>query len=381
MAKSIVLQFHRRFFATTETFIYNYIVKLSRVQPLCYARRYINLSDFPIESKKIFTPHICPSNLCSRAGQFILKTSSINLLPLKCLDKTPIKLIHAHFGPQGVAALKLKARWGGPLCTTFYGYDASLRPQQKKWIKLYKKLFENGDLFLVEGAFMKQRLIDIGCPEKKIKIQRIAIPLEKISFRPRYPKNLRNKVNIVFCATFVEKKGHIHALNAVKLARKQNKNFVLHIYGSGILRNSIIKFINSHNLNEYVHLHEGLLTYSEYLNIMNKADIFIHPSITAKNGDTEGGAPTTILEAQAMGIPVVSTFHADIPNIVVPGESALLSPEKDDKLLAKNLLLLLENQLCWKKMGEIGRDFVEKWHNVNNEVISLEDKYFTLMGY
>jgi len=77
---------------------------------------------------------------------------------------------------------------------------------------------------------------------------------------------------------------------------------------------------------------------------MDAADIFIHPSVTAANGDSEGGAPTTILEAQACGLPVLSTTHADIPNVVVPGGSALLTPERDVDALSVNLLTLINDQ-------------------------------------
>jgi len=336
----------------------------------------MNLDDFPLDATSLFSPQRYANNLYGKVCDRILKTTTINLLPLNGLDKIPIKLIHAHFGPQGVTALKMKSRWNVPLCTTFYGYDVSQRPKQPTWMALYQKLFAQGDLFLVEGPFMKKCLAELGCPENKIQIQRIAIPLDKIHFRARAPKSSTEKVNILFCATLTEKKGHLYALKAVERARQKNKNFVLHMFGKGPLQKSIQHFINTHHLNDYVHLHHEYLPYSKYLDMMNTADIVIHPSITASNGDTEGGAPTTILEAQAMGIPVLSTYHADIPNIVVPGQSALLSPEKDAVTLAENLLTLLENPLQWKKMGETGRDFTADWHDINKEIVSLEEKYF-----
>lgn len=380
MIKPIILQFHRRFFARTETFIYNYITRLEQFQPLCCARRYINLSDFPLKDNYFFSPKMYPLHRYSNIYAYLLKKTSINCLPFRWLDKIPIKLIHAHFGPQGVTALQMKAKWGIPLCTTFYGYDVSQRAKQKKWKKLYQKLFKEGDLFLAEGPFMKKCLINIGCPEHKIQIQRIAIPLDKIPFLPRFPKKNSEKINILFCASFTEKKGHIYALKAIKLAQEKNKNFILKIIGSGSLGNEIKKFIKLNLLGKCVEISDQLLPYSKYLQILNTADIFIHPSITAKDGDSEGGAPTAILEAQAMGIPILSTYHADIPNIVVPKESALLSPEKDYESLANNLLTLLQNQDQWKKMGQCGRDFVETWHDVNKETPSLEEKYFHLIN-
>lgn len=89
------------------------------------------------------------------------------------------------------------------------------------------------------------------------------------------------------------------------------------------------------------------------------AHIFMLPSITAQNGDTEGGAPVAILEAQATGLPVISSYHADIPKVVVDGKSALLAPERDVEKLAKHLEYLIEHPDVWGAMGRIGREHVE----------------------
>ena len=113
---------------------------------------------------------------------------------------------------------------------------------------------------------------------------------------------------------------------------------------------------------------------------MDAADIFIHPSVTAANGDSEGGAPTTILEAQVCGLPVVSTTHADIPSIVVPGESAMLAPERDVVTLGNYLCTLLSEPERWAEMGMLGRSFVERYHNVATEIGPLEERYYTLAG-
>ena len=92
------------------------------------------------------------------------------------------------------------------------------------------------------------------------------------------------------------------------------------------------------------------------------------PSITAQNGDTEGGAPVAILEAQATGLPVISSYHADIPEVVVDGKSALLAPEKDVETLAKHLEYLVEHPDVWGRMGQAGREHVEEEYDVMVQV-------------
>jgi colanic acid/amylovoran biosynthesis glycosyltransferase len=107
-------------------------------------------------------------------------------------------------------------------------------------------------------------------------------------------------------------------------------------------------------------------------------DIFIQPSVTAADGDTEGGAPTTLLEAQALGVPVVATYHADIPHVVAPGESALLAPERDSEALAACLMKLLDAPERWSAMGRAGRRFIEEHHDAPSQVARLEELYFSL---
>ena len=123
----------------------------------------------------------------------------------------------------------------------------------------------------------------------------------------------------------------------------------------------------------------GFLPYKNYIEELGKADIFIHPSIVASDGDSEGGAPTVLLEAQASGLPILSTYHADIPNVVLPGDSAILCPERNDEILAGNILYLLNKQELWSKMGLAGRRFIEAYHDIDNEVKILEEKYLKLL--
>ena len=123
----------------------------------------------------------------------------------------------------------------------------------------------------------------------------------------------------------------------------------------------------------------GFLNHADCLHEMEQADIFLHPSVVAANGDTEGGAPTVILEAQALGMPVVSTYHADIPNVTVPDKSASLVPERDADALVGALLDLVDHPEKWQEMGRAGRAFVEEFHNIDVEVTRLEDKYFRLI--
>ena len=213
----------------------------------------------------------------------------------------------------------------------------------------------------------------------KVRIQRIGIPTEKITFRPRKPKAAGEKTVFIFTGRFTEKKGLLPALEAMKQARQTNDQFEFRIVGDGVMKTEIENYIQQNDMDGYVQL-LGFLTYEEYIKETQQADIFLHPSVTASDGNSEGGAPTTILEAQAAGMPVVSTYHADIPHVVVPGESALLSEEGDREGLVANILRILDDQDQWEAMGQAGRKFVEDNHDVHVTAACLESLYDSIRG-
>ena len=225
---------------------------------------------------------------------------------------------------------------------------------------------------------MKTRLVELGCPEQKIGIQRISVRLDQLPAREAQPAGSRTPV-LLFAGRFVEKKGLIYALKAADEVRRRGYRFEFRIIGDGPLAAECRAFIAEHGLGENVRF-LGLLQRPEYMKELASADIFVSPSVTAANGDTEGGAPTTILEAQALGLPILASTHADIPNITVPGLSALLAPERDSIALAAALAKLLDDPPSWSRMGEAGREFVATHHDVSREVARLEDRYLSLMG-
>ena len=102
---------------------------------------------------------------------------------------------------------------------------------------------------------------------------------------------------------------------------------------------------------------------------------FILSNIIAQNGDTEGGAPVAILEAQATGLPVILSYHADIPEVVVDGRSALLVPELDVETLARHLECLIGHQDVWGAMGRAGQEYMEQEYDVMVQVGKLEKIY------
>lgn len=377
----VAAHFNTAFFVKSETFIYHYLSHLQTFKPICLAWRLENQGsrDFPFPARDIYSLQLQRGSTDWITNGIYKRLLGRDRYFESILAERGARLLHAHFGHNGVQALQVKKRLNIPLVTTFYGADLSRYDMIGPLKKQYSQLFRRGEMFLVEGPHMQEKLHQLGCPKEKIHLQRIAIPVDTIKFRERKPKGNKT-VKLLFCGRFTHKKGLLYALQAVLKVKTSSRfrDISFCIVGDGELRGEIETFIADHHMQEYVEL-PGFLNYREYLKRVEEADIFIHPSVTAPDGDSEGGAPTTILEAQAMGLPVISTLHADIPNVVVPDLSALLSPEKDVGSLKRNLSFLLENQHLWSRMGKTGREFVQQNHDIKKEAVKLERKYQSLL--
>jgi colanic acid/amylovoran biosynthesis glycosyltransferase len=310
------------------------------------------------------------------------------------LRKRRALLIHAYFGPVGWRLLALKRKLGLPLVVTFLGDEIAPNlaswwwwwvqsgGKAPNWPERLIELLAEGDLFLVEGPYLRQRLIDFGCAPEKVQVQRIAIPVRQMPFH-RMRKRPDEKAVILFAGRFCEQKGVLYALQAAAELWLTRRDFEFRLIGDEKLTDGqyaarIYATIRDYDIQDCVRL-LGFLNHGDYLREMQRSDIFLHPSIVDDNGLSEGGAPTTILEAQALGIPVVSTYHCDIPNVTVPGESAFLVPEKDGKALAQALRTLLDQRDRWEAMGRTGRLHMERYHDIEHEVDTLEDRYLALL--
>ena len=284
--------------------------------------------------------------------------------------------MHGHFGWSAPTTLPLKRALGLPLVTTFYGADMSALPRRAEWVPVYKELFELGDLFLVEGSHMAGCLAGIGCPEERIRVHHIGVDTERIAFRERRARP-DGGVRILMCSSFVEKKGILYGVEAFAAVRENHPDARLILAGDGPMRGEIERSIDELGIRDSVDM-PGFVDHGRFLELADASDIFLAPSVTASDGDTEGGAPTVLLEAQAAGMPVVSTMHADIPEVVAEGLSGLLAPERDSAATASCLLSLIDLEARWPEMGRAGRAHVRAGYDVRVLARELEDIYLSL---
>jgi colanic acid/amylovoran biosynthesis glycosyltransferase len=363
------------FLSNTENWIYTQIASLNRFAPIVLTGDTINADVFPVS--KLFSLN---KNLTSPLlfyNRIIKRIYRRYPYFIKALRAENAVLIHAHFGMAGYWILGEKIRLNLPLVTSFYGMDASAIPRMPVWQKRYKELFAKGDLFLAEGPCMKQKLVSLGCPGNKIAVHHLGIDLSAHKYSV-HRRIYNGTVRLFLAARFHEKKGILYALRAFAEAKKQRPNIEMVLLGDGPDKEKIVNCIRELDIGSSVKM-PGYRPHADFLEWLEKCHIYIQPSVIAGDGDTEGGAPVTLISAQAAGLPVVATSHADIPEVVVHDKTGFLSPEKDVACLTRNLLFLLDHPERCEEMGAAGREHVEKNFNKDIQAVVLENIYDSLI--
>jgi colanic acid/amylovoran biosynthesis glycosyltransferase len=379
---TIVAHSVKSYLFRTGSWIYSQISNLKRYQPLVITTQKRNLDIFPLDNLYSLSDLSAPNRFFQK--QYSKLTGLSYPFFLNLLKKNQASILHSHFGNRGYFDLALKRKLDLPQVTTFYGHDASSLPQEERWKKRFKTLFQYGDLMLAEGHYMKKTLLELGCPDGKVKVQHLGVDLEKIPFIPRTLNN-HHTVKILIAGTFREKKGITYALEAFAKLASHYKNLEVTLVGDAgrsqrevDYKKEIITLIGNRNIAHRVN-YLGFLPYPAFIEEAKNNHIFLSPSIHPSDGETEGGAPVALIEMSAFGMPIVSTFHCDIPEVVIDGESGFLVPEKNTDELAERLEHLINHPELWETMGRAGRKHMEAEFNILTQAKRLETIYDSLL--
>lgn len=268
-------------------------------------------------------------------------------------------LIHAHFAKSPAhVAMKLAKIFQIPFVFTAHAYDIFIKPD----VTFLTELADNAARIITISQFNKNYLLRLLGERFETKILIIRCSIDLTRFRPIEKTNSKT-IRLLTCGRLVEKKGIEYAIWA--LSKLSNfSNVELHIIGDGPLRSELESLVEHLQLaNRITFL--GSQSHENVILQLKQADIFLLPSVTAKNGDREG-IPVALLEAEASGIPVISTIHSGIPEGVLDGYSGVLVPEADIAGLASAIEELAGDKEKRNLMGQNGRHFIEQ--NFNNEL-------------
>jgi len=371
-ARMTVAHVKDHFLPRSETFIYTLLRSIKRYRSIVVDRHgRQNEALYP------FKEHFSP---VERFGPWAgwMERSALRLLGRSpyiehVLRAENVRLLHAHFGQLGALFVPVARRLAIPLITSFYGKDLSTFATDPAWKSRFEALWAYGQRFLVLGPRMADRLKALGCPAERISI--LPIPIDLSQFHPpaRRPPGPNEPTYILTAGRLIPKKGVDILLRALASLKEMHR-FELWIAGDGPERTRLEGLVNELQLQERVRF-LGWRSHSEMIELMKNVHLFVLASRTdPKTGETEG-TPTVLLEAQAMELPVVSTFHADIPEIVRNGKTGFLVPEGDVAALSRILDELLRRRDAWMRIGRAGRAFLEAKHEMGKVGEQLEQIY------
>ena len=273
-------------------------------------------------------------------------------------------LVHAHFASGGRTALPLARALRVPLVVTLHGADVTVRGSQPD---RYKRLGEEASLFLCVSKFIRDRALEAGFPSQKLLVHYIGI--DRGLFSPSAEPEASQ--GVLFVGRLVEKKGCEYLLRAMQFVQQAHPQCELTIIGDGPLRPSLEALAIELNLRCQF---RGTQPAASVRESLRRARIACVPSVTAADGDSEG-LPTVVGEALAMGVPVVGTKHAGIPEIVIPHVTGLLTPERDPAALADALCLLLADRDLWQRLHHAAPRYIEQHFDLQRQTALLEDIY------
>lgn len=376
-----VLHFCKSFSLLSETFIYDYVTELDRQgednHVVTFRRVNEDSRPFPKVTvvdrpsrwhpRRLWNRVLVPMGLRKKGTSF---WPQIRDRLESAVRQVSPDVIHAHFGPAGVLVAPVAQRLGIPLIATFYGYDISELVEERFWRECYSRLWSRIECATVLSDEMKQAAIELGAPDEKLRVVHLSRDLKKFPFCAP----CRKVRKVLFVGRLVEKKAPQDAVEALQLANEKGAELELDVVGDGALRTQVQTLVDERGVGADVTLH-GRVPNERVADLMNEADAFLLPSKTAPNGDREG-TPTVLVEAQAVGLPCVSTRHGGIPEMIPEANHDLLADEGDTKTLGKILHSLADRPVDnLKCIARRGRQKVEEEFSLEGEVNILRSLY------
>ena len=167
---------------------------------------------------------------------------------------------------------------------------------------------------------------------------------------------------ILSVGRLVEKKGFHDLLQALLIVKGTGQRFRCVIYGDGPLYQQLEGWIQEHDLADQVKL-MGDITQQELISIYQTADLFALTPIQTEDGDRDG-IPNVLLEAMAVGLPVITTAVAGIPELVEDNWNGRMFKQHDVQGISSGILELLRNPEQRRQFGEAGSKKVREQFDV-----------------
>jgi len=298
---------------------------------------------------------------------------------MRALKAERADLLHIHFATDAYRIWPLARKLNLPTLVTLHGYDINTH---RSWWEAGEagremRHFPAGLLklaqdprvhFIAVSKAMRQSAIEFGLPEDKITVSHIGVDTR--AFTPG-PKPIAARRDILYVGRLVEKKGCRYLLEAFEQVQDDFPDYRLVIVGNGPLEAQLKSYARERGVRaEFL----GAIPADQVRQRLDDTRVFCLPSITADNGDAEG-LGLVIIEAQAAGVPVITSARGGAQEGIIHGQTGFAHAEKDVAAIRDGLVALLQDDELAARFGERGREHVVATMDIATCNLQLEELY------
>jgi colanic acid/amylovoran biosynthesis glycosyltransferase len=376
MSKLVVASYCTTFLKSEMLHIYRQVTGLRGVRTFVMTKKKQNTELFPFDDIELI-PAPRPNPFRHGWLKFVERQPPIVYrgeyqLLANLLERRGADLMHIYFGHTGVHLLPFIQCWDKPCIVSFHGADVMLKAENPDYAIKLRRVFEAVPLVLARSRSLERRLITLGCPPEKIRINRTGIPLAKFPMmRREAPRDGRWR--FLQACRLIPKKGLTTCLKAFAIFYRNNPGAELMIAGKGPLQPALEALAMQLGVSDRVHF-TGFLSQENLLKLYHSCHIFLHPSEMPADENQEG-IPNSILEAMATGMPVLATKHGGIPEAVESGRCGALVEERDHEALAAEMAKVTRSPNFFSEMGVLASESVTANFEQSAHISALESNY------
>lgn len=285
---------------------------------------------------------------------------------IRSLKENKIDLVYAEFGITGAEAIGICKEAKIPLIVNFHGADSSVKSILKDYTYKYQELFQFAKKIIAVSEDMRNRLIEMGCPEEKVIYIANAASSTFLEVKPQYSEEA-----FLCIGRFVDKKAPYYNILSFQKVIKQFPDAKLYMIGDGPLFETCRNLVNKLGLENNVIL-LGIQPQNVILEFCSRVKGYVQHSITSTNGDVEG-MPIAVLEASAAGLPVISTKHAGIPDVIIHEKTGFIVKEHDVDGIADYMIRILEEENLAQEMGSLGKENIKNNFSFDKHINAIND--------
>ncbi len=376
MAERVIASYCTTFLKAEMLHIYRQVSSLQSYRTFVMTKALQNGQRFPFDDIEIIPkPRTNPIRHCwmkyiERRPPIVYRGEYQMLASL--LERRGADLMHIYFGHTGVHLLPFIKRWDKPCVVSFHGADVAKKTDIRDYGPKLKELFDAVPLVLARSRSLAERLISLGCPPERIRINRTGLPLREFPFVQRETP-LDGRWRLLQACRLIPKKGVATTLCAFAIFQKQFPKAELVIAGKGPLQAHLEELAEELGVSAKVHF-RGFVSQPQLMELYAQSHIFLHPSETPPDQNQEG-VPNSVLEAMSTGLPVAATRHGGIPEAVEHGRGGFLVEERDFEALAAALKAIAGSSTAFREMGLLGSEYVRANFEQSAQIHQLEGHY------